>query len=359
MDHVRSIVEQTGMMGRWSSGRANSIGAIDGGYRVQIEGGREIDAKNVVLALGVGDQPNWPTWARQLKGEDSRARVYHIFAPGFSRAQIDGGHDVIVVGAGISASQFALSLLEEGTDRQITMVSRHFLRKEDFDSDPGWLGPKLLSGFHRERDYGERRSMIQNARNRGSLASEVMGDLQNAILKDKAIAMELAEVEGASFEPAEQRLRLDIRPFELDEVLYQKAGAIEFSFGARTQSLGADAIVLATGFEARRPGGALVDSAVQNLGLPTAEDGFPILDCHLSWREGLFVMGALAELEVGPASRNISGARMAAERIIVSPAVANSLGPPVFRRGLRSDNGMTRQGGVKVEVADLECVGQS
>jgi len=59
--------------------------------------------------------------------------------------------------------------------------------------------------------------------------------------------------------------------------------------------------------------------------LPTAKDGFPIVDRHLRWRKGLFVMGRLAELEVGPVSRNISGARMAASRIITSPELRKTM----------------------------------
>ncbi|MDM5220760.1 hypothetical protein QUF86_08335 [Peribacillus sp. NJ11] len=38
----------------------------------------------------------------------------------------------------------------------------------------------------------------------------------------------------------------------------------------------------------------------------------------LQWGPGLYVTGALAELEMGPISRNISGARQAAERIVNS-----------------------------------------
>ncbi|MED3910201.1 hypothetical protein P4597_13550 [Peribacillus simplex] len=39
----------------------------------------------------------------------------------------------------------------------------------------------------------------------------------------------------------------------------------------------------------------------------------------MQWSPGLYdVTGALAELEMGPISRNISGARQAAERIVNS-----------------------------------------
>jgi hypothetical protein len=73
--------------------------------------------------------------------------------------------------------------------------------------------------------------------------------------------------------------------------------------------------VLCTGFAPTRPGGALVDGLVADLGLRCAGCGYPIADATLQWRPGLFVMGPLAELELGPTARNITGARAGAERI--------------------------------------------
>jgi hypothetical protein len=52
-------------------------------------------------------------------------------------------------------------------------------------------------------------------------------------------------------------------------------------------------------------------------------NGFPILDEHLRWHGcELFIMGGLAALRVGPTARNISGARMASDRIV--PALTKS-----------------------------------
>jgi thioredoxin reductase len=325
MHHAETIVEETGLMRRWKSARAISIKNIRKGYRIQTEANEQIEARNVVLALGTGDQPNWPKWATQLRAQNRQAKVHHIFSTDFKRHQIDEEHDVAIVGAGISAAQLALSLLEVNPNRQITLLSRHFLRKEDFDSDQGWLGPTLLTGFHREKDYSKRRAMIQEARNRGSLAAEVTQTLEKAILRDKTINLEMAEIDSASCESVGTKLELQIRPFELDETQYQKMGALTFNFNTKAQRLQVDTVVLATGFEAKRPGGTLIDRAIRTMDLPTATDGFPIVDRHLRWREGLFVMGPLAELEVGPVSRNISGARMAADRIIKSPELEKTM----------------------------------
>ncbi|MEM8997383.1 MAG: hypothetical protein AAGF23_21545, partial [Acidobacteriota bacterium] len=117
---------------------------------------------------------------------------------------------------------------------------------------------------------------------------------------------------------ARRKLELHLHPFELDTNQYEATGDLVFQFSDDARVLGFDTVVLATGFETARPGGPFLDDAVRGLDLPTAPDGFPVVDRYLRWRDGLFVMGPLAELEIGPASRNLSGARMAADRIVRS-----------------------------------------
>lgn len=272
----------------------------------------------------MGDQPNWPTWATQLKGRNDQIRIHHVFDLGFKREQIDKSHDVVIIGAGMSSAQLALSLLDANQSGQITIVSRHNLRQEDFDSSPGWLGPRLLTAFHQEKDIDKRRAIIQQARKNGSLASEVMRRMQTAV-KNKTIRFKLAEIDSASYEPINQRLRLDFFSIELDETEYKSKGEIVSKLSEETQSIEVDTIILATGFEAKPPGGKLVEKAILEMNLPTSKSGFPILDIDLRWREGLFVMGSLAELEIGPVSRNLSGARMAAERIMKSIAMNSKI----------------------------------
>jgi hypothetical protein len=52
-------------------------------------------------------------------------------------------------------------------------------------------------------------------------------------------------------------------------------------------------------------------------------NGLPVIDEHLRWQGcELFIMGGLAALRVGPAARNLSGARAASDRIV--PALTKS-----------------------------------
>jgi hypothetical protein len=82
------------------------------------------------------------------------------------------------------------------------------------------------------------------------------------------------------------------------------------------ERLSADQIILATGYQQTRPGGALIDSLIGESELPLAACGYPIVSPTLEWTSGLHVSGPLAELEIGPAARNIIGARMAGQRLI-------------------------------------------
>ena len=78
----------------------------------------------------------------------------------------------------------------------------------------------------------------------------------------------------------------------------------------------AQRVLLATGFVGERPGGALVDQLAVSASLPCARCGYPIVDRSLRWHPRVYVSGPLAELELGPSSRNIAGARRAAERLV-------------------------------------------
>ncbi len=259
------------------------------GAVVRTAGGAELVAREVVLAIGASDQPHWPAWAPR-----ALPRVQHVFEAGFSGwPEVDAPREVVaVVGGGISAAQVALRLAAEG--HAVHLVARHALREHQFDSDPGWVGPKLMQGFAAERDPERRRAMIREARHRGSMPPDVRRALRAAI-DDGRIHWHLAEVDGLEQPGTELRLRL--------------AGGDALQVGR---------VLLATGFSPERPGGALVDELVASASLPCARCGYPIVDRGLRWHPRVRVTGPLAELELGPASRNITGAQRAGERLIAS-----------------------------------------
>ncbi|WP_226526852.1 hypothetical protein [Metabacillus niabensis] len=73
---------------------------------------------------------------------------------------------------------------------------------------------------------------------------------------------------------------------------------------------------MATGFNSNLPDESWLKALIETENLRCASCGYPIINQKLEWCPHLFVSGPLAELEIGPVSRNISGARKAAERIV-------------------------------------------
>ncbi|MGH0034487.1 MAG: FAD-dependent oxidoreductase [Myxococcota bacterium] len=309
--HCDDVIERYELQDLHVWGRVDRLDLTTAGARVGFEdlagGGRvrEVGARHVILAIGAPREPAWPDWARRAVGSaartgeaDSTGRIRHVFDPGFELEDDPDDAVVAVIGAGISGAQVALRLAREG--RRVLLISRHGLRVQQFDSDPGWQGPKNMAGFTRLGDPDERRDRIRAARHRGSMPPEVHAALRLACADETIELVEGTEVVSARVSGAEVRLELG---------------------GRRIR---ADRVVLATGFPSRRPGGAWLDAAVDALQLPCAACGYPIVDRGLRWHPRLLVTGALAELELGPVSRNLSGAQRAGDRILAVARTAGS-----------------------------------
>ncbi len=307
--HCDHVVEAFGLAERHIKDRAASC-VIDGdGVAVCLSGEGELEAHNVVLAIGATEQPEWPEWAPR-----SHERVHHIFESGFDGWPPLAPETIAVVGGGLSAVQVALRLDNEG--HQVHLISRHALRQYQFDSDHGWLEPKLMTSFSRERDLDRRRAMIAEARHRGSVPPDIRRALRRAI-DQKRLSWHQSEVKG--FNVWRDGLRLWLSTGEVLDV---------------------ERLLLATGFAPERPGGPMVDGLIASASLPCAHCGYPIVDAALRWHPRLHVSGPLAELELGPASRNIAGARLAGDRLV---GAVRTQGSTSARKTLRANHPRKRQ----------------
>lgn len=283
-EHCDEVVDAFGLPDLHLRDRAMRCAVDCDGVVVRLASGSEIEAQNLVLAIGASERPDWPEWAPR-----SHPRVHHVFEPGFD-GWPSSGETVAVIGGGISAGQVALRLLDEG--HRVHLVSRHTLREHQFDSEPGWLGPMFMEDFSRERDFDRRRSLITEARHRGSVPPDVRIALRGAIDSNR-LRWHRAEVEG----------------------LGERGDGLVLALTGEDE-LAADRVLLATGFSSSRPGGSMVDDLIASASLPCAECGYPIVDTSLRWHPRVYVSGPLAELELGPASRNIAGARRAGARLV-------------------------------------------
>lgn len=216
----------------------------------------------------------------------------------------------LVVGGGLSAAQTALRLVAAGG--RVTLLHRHALRVEQWDADPGWLGPKEMDGFRAIEDRDRRRGVLDAARHRGTMTPEIFRDVCHAERSGRlkvvngVIVAARPPVDAGGHPGAELSLSLAGDP-------------------SRVHRLHPGRIILATGFQCGRPGVGWLEELVHAARLPVASCGYPIPGDSLEWAPGLHVSGALAELELGPSARNVSGARVAARRIL---GIASGWGPP-------------------------------
>ncbi|MEX1364259.1 MAG: FAD/NAD(P)-binding protein [Nannocystaceae bacterium] len=285
-DHSRFVIERYGLHERLERGVVRALRPqADGSLRVET-GRSELEAQRVVLALGGDGAQAWPSWSRAVR-EARSDRIQHVFDPGFTLDYREDFRSVAVVGGGVTGAQLALRLRRLG--KRVTVVCRHRLRRQQFDSDPTWLGPAKMRSFARLEDPSQRRRVIDASRHRGSMPAEVHRELRAAIRKREIRSLRSA-VRGCI---ALQR----------GVVLGLQSGAIEV-----------DAVALATGF-AGMPGERLLAGLAVEDGFARAPCGTPLVDRRLHWHANVYCAGALAELELGPVARNIAGARRAGERL--------------------------------------------
>jgi len=286
--HADSVLEQSRLQELFIRNRAVEIERAGDRYLVHT-GNDVIKANRILLAVGRGDHPEWPPWADRVRKEGGR--IDHVLCDTYFKDKVPAHGEIVVVGGGMSAVQTALSIADE--KRHVTLLSPHSLRQNNYDSDPGWMGPKYLNRFRKISCYRKRRYLIDEARNSGTITH----DLKRELIMSKN----------------RNECRVAIDRVKSCSVLTDDLMLLNLKSG---ETLAANHIVLATGYENRRPGGDLINGLISNYRLRCSECGFPITDTSLQWHNRLFVSGALAELEVGPASQNIIGARMAAEKIM-------------------------------------------
>ncbi len=287
--HCMELFNHIGLQSSWKQDTVEGLNYESGCWSVTTASHQSFDTEKVVLAMGINHQPHYPTWAADMK-EEYPDKIMHVFEDG---EDINIDNSIAVVGGGMTAAHLA-NTLSQRRHGSVTLIKRHPFRQKDFDSDPGWLGPKYLNKYNQITCYKERRAMIQEARHRGTITKGLYVSLKRQ----------------------EKNKKLTIVTDEIKKVYPSKQGLeIKMKNSSRVHT---DALLLATGAESGLPGREWLTTVIQEYNLPCAPCGFPVVDSRLQWKKGLFVAGALAELELGPVARNIAGARKAAARIVES-----------------------------------------
>jgi hypothetical protein len=286
-DHCRLVLRRFGLEELVVPERVEAIVRTPQGYRLELSHGA-IETRTLVLAPGLRGHERIPGWASRLIVFASR-RVRHAADVEIERERLEGSR-VLVVGGGLTAATLAEGAVRRGA--RVTLVSRHALERRLFDTDPGWVGPKYLRCFFAEAKPEARLRMIERARGRASVTPELLDRLSAACRDGSLEILCEEEVVDAWPEPGSLFVRLRKRPAEM-------------SF---------DQVWLATGFA---PAAERLEW-LSGLGPLESHGGRPLPSQTLELAPGCFVTGWLAEVEVGPTARNISGARRAAGQIAAS-----------------------------------------
>jgi hypothetical protein len=288
-EHSETVILETNLKNSWHRGFVTNVQKVTDFWEVTTEEGEIIRSKNVIIAISVNEQLLIPDWAEELAVE-SPNRVHHIFNDNLGDIT-EIKPPIAIIGGGITAAHLSIKMAKKYPG-EVTLIKRHPFRVHDFDSDPGWLGLKRQGPYRKVKDYTIRREQIKEARLKGSVPRDVLQKLKRLEMEQK---LRVVDGEVNAYITEQEYIRLHVN---------------SLSFKVRN-------VLLATGFLPTRPG-KWVEKLIEAENLSCANCGYPIVSKDLEWCPHLYVMGPLAELEIGPIARNISGARQAAERIVSS-----------------------------------------
>ena len=280
-DHCQAVIDKNKLSKLYKQAQVNNIHIKPQYLEVETSAG-SLKTKRVLLAIGAGSLSS-PDWSEKV-------RAQHIFSTDFDREKLKNCKNIAVIGSGISAAQTAVAMSKQCPKANVFLIANHKPHIQRFDSDPGWISGYIRK-FHKIKDYTTRREVITNARYRGTMTKEVSMILTHA-MESKRVQMIVDKIK--------------------DVCTTESGYSLQF---CQEHQIECDQIIFATGFSKKPPGKWLQNTISQN-NLPQAPCGYPIVDSNLHWANNIYVTGALAELEVGPVSRNIAGARISADRIV-------------------------------------------
>ncbi|MDF5711749.1 MAG: FAD/NAD(P)-binding protein [Nostoc sp. S4] len=269
-------------------------------FRLCLQDEQIVIARRVVLATGSA-QIQIPDWVNQIQTSYPQDRLCHSQTIDLRKLHLIGKR-VLVVGGGLTSGHLAVGAIARGA--KVHLLIRRQLAEKLFDAEPGWLGPKYLKDFFAQSDCEQRVIMIQQARNGGSMTPAIATQLRQQVRSGNIRIDENCQVVKAEWLGENWR--------------------VECNDGSQYEC---DYIWLSTGTKFDVTTEPLLRDILAAYPIPIVK-GLPVLDTCLRWPGcELFIMGGLAALQVGPTARNLSGARMACEKIvpaIVKPSVAFS-----------------------------------
>ncbi len=228
-----------------------------------------------------------PQWAQDLFQEPNL--VKHASDVNLLDIPNLDGQSITVIGGGMTAAHLARGAVLKGAS--VKMLSRRPLQIRDFDTDPGWLGPKYLNDYHSEKDAHKRIQIAQEARGGGTMPPWIHASLLDFANTGAIEILESAEVVSAQ----------------------TKSSKGCFLKLKNEEEVHSDQVWLATGTCNSLQSMECLRQILENT---TFIDGFPLVDHSLRLNpHPVYVMGRSATFALGPAAGNLWGATKAAHRI--------------------------------------------
>jgi G3E family GTPase/glycine/D-amino acid oxidase-like deaminating enzyme len=281
-------------------------------YEVTIAGRTEpVRARSIVFALGAAGAPKIPAALSRIHDASVDApipRVVHTFAWSKLQAMEFKDKCVVVIGGGLSAAQAALLAVRRGASR-VVHASRRPVQSRHFDVPIEWLNPQ--SGWH-----------VARSKRETSVASKFRMFEFYATAKEERAEWVKSARGGASvpatyfaaLEREAKRGRLERCVDEVATTSVCDGGALRVTFSRGTSDVIADCVVLATGSKLEVNAVPLLRDVAARFDLPII-GSLPNIDEDLQWGdENIYVVGAFAQLEMGPDAGNLSGCRRCADR---------------------------------------------
>ena len=260
-----------------------------------LDDGTVLSAHRVVVATNPVT-PVLPRWFHEAR--DRYRREPGLLHSGqFSLAGVPAAGRLVVVGGGLTAAQLVEGAVAAGTE--VTWLTRAGLRVRDLDIEATWLGPELQR-YQAVAEPARRVGLAMRARGGGSIPPQERARLQRLSQQDALRALHGSQVQG----------------------VHRRGGAwrLDVDHNGRRQTVLADTVIAATGSRVHVRTERLLKPLHRTFGVRHVR-GLPVLSTDLRLcRLPVHVMGPLALTQVGPATRTIIGARIAAERLV--PVIA-------------------------------------
>jgi hypothetical protein len=204
---------------------------------------------------------------------------------------------VAIVGGGLTGAHLVERAVEAGA--HVEWLTRRPVVLRDFDTDPGWLGPKEMDGFLAEPDPGVRLDRVLAARGGGTVPPWMMNRIARAERAGR-VCRRVGEIavadsdRGLSVSVAGRRVRVD-------------------------------EVWMATGTRPCVSSAPPLDRLCHMLGAERIS-GRPVLDSSMRVSGSVVqVMGRLAQLQLGPTAGNLAGARRGAEAVVGAVVGADAM----------------------------------